>query len=78
MTATIQVNKRGSLTLPKALRKSLGIEKGGMVMVEDAPEGIILKPAVAFPVEMYDDKRIAEFERADQALARHLKPKARR
>ena len=77
MTATIQVNQRGSLTLPKALRKLLGIEKGGVVMAEDAPEGIVLKPAVAFPVEMYGDERIAEFDRADQELARHLKRKTR-
>ncbi|MBN1309047.1 MAG: AbrB/MazE/SpoVT family DNA-binding domain-containing protein [Chitinispirillaceae bacterium] len=72
MTATIQINRRGTLTLPKELRKKLGLEKGGVVMAEEAAEGIVLRPAVAFPVEMYTDSRIEEFDKEDDALMRHL------
>ena len=77
MTMTIQVNERGSLTLPKALRRTLGIEKGGVVMMEAAADGILLKPAVAFPIEMYNDERVAEFDQMDRELDRNLKRKAR-
>ena len=62
MVATIQINERGSLTLPKALRKRLGLDKGGVVMAESLDEGILLKPAMAFPVEIYSDDRIAHFD----------------
>ena len=76
MTATIQINQRGTLTLPKELRKRLGLEKGGVVMAEESSEGIILKPAVAFPVEIYTDERIKEFENEDEQLLLHLKKKS--
>jgi len=75
MTTTIQVNQRGTLTLPIELRKKLGIEKGGVIMIEESSEGIILKPAVAFPVEMYTDERLKEFEKEDEKLSAHLKKK---
>ena len=75
MTATIQINSRGNLTLPKPLRKMLGLEKGGVVMAEPAEQGILLKPAVAFPIEMYSDSRVAEFDEADTELKNHLAKK---
>ena len=78
MVTTIQINERGSLTLPKALRKLLGIEKGGVVMAESGVGGIMIKPAVAFPIELYDDERMAEFDRAEVKLSKHLKRKGRK
>ena len=39
-------------------------------MAELSGQGILLKPAVAFPVEMYSDSRIAEFDEADAELER--------
>ena len=72
MSITIQVGPRGTLTLPKAVRKALGLEKGGLAIVETAAEGVILKPAVSFPIEMYTAERVAEFDRADAALAKRL------
>jgi bifunctional DNA-binding transcriptional regulator/antitoxin component of YhaV-PrlF toxin-antitoxin module len=78
MVTTIQINERGSLTLPKALRKMLGIERGGVVMAESCAGMITIKPAVAFPVEIYDDERVAEFDRADEELAKRLKGKGRK
>lgn len=77
MGATIQVNERGSLTLPMGLRRTLGLERGGVVMVESSGGGILLKPAVAFPIEMYSDERVSEFDTAEQELAKHLKRKRR-
>ena len=73
----IQVNERGTLTLPKQLRKPLGLTKGGILLAEVSKQGVLLKPSVAFPVEMYSDARIAEFDRADAELDRHLRRKRR-
>lgn len=76
MTTTIQINQRGTLTLPKKLRKRLGLEKGGVIIAEESDDGVVLKPAVAFPIEMYSDSRIKEFEKEDEKLMAHLKKRS--
>jgi AbrB family looped-hinge helix DNA binding protein len=78
MATTIQINQRGTLTLPKEFRKRLGLEHGGVVMAEESDEGIVLKPAVAFPIEIYSETRISEFEKEDKNLMLHLKKRSRR
>ena len=60
------------MTLPKPLRKTLGVDKGGIVMADVTEEGVVLHPAAAFPIEMYTEGRIAEFDAEDAALAEHL------
>jgi len=60
------------MTLPKVLRKALGVERGGVVMANSGKDGIVLHPAVAFPIEMYSDARVAEFDAADAELAKHV------
>jgi AbrB family looped-hinge helix DNA binding protein len=72
---TIQINKRGTMTLPKELRKKFGLEKGGMVVVEASDNGFFLKPAVVFPVELYSDSRVAEFDNEDAGLERYFSKK---
>ena len=61
--------------MPKPLRKALGIEKGGLVVAETSDDGVVLKPGVTFPIELYTDERVAEFDAAEAELARHLKRK---
>ena len=63
MKNIININERGTITLPKALRTRLGIKGEGQIIAEETSEGIILKAGVSFPIEMYTDERIAEFER---------------
>jgi AbrB family looped-hinge helix DNA binding protein len=77
MTATIQISSRGTMTLPKPLRRTLGVDKGGIVMAEVTEEGIVLHPAAAFPIEMYSDARIDEFDAEEAALAHHLGNKSK-
>ena len=70
MTKVININERGTLTLPKELRRRLGVAGSGQIVVEDTDEGILLRPGATFPVEVYSAKRLAGFERHnDQALA---------
>jgi bifunctional DNA-binding transcriptional regulator/antitoxin component of YhaV-PrlF toxin-antitoxin module len=75
MNATIQINKRGTLTLPKALRHTLGVDRGGMIVAETSEQGILLRPSVTFPIEIYTAKRIAEFDTADKELGKSLRRK---
>jgi bifunctional DNA-binding transcriptional regulator/antitoxin component of YhaV-PrlF toxin-antitoxin module len=71
MTKVININDRGTLTLPKALRRRLGVNGNGQVVAEETDEGILLRAGVTFPIEIYSEKRLAEFDRHnEQALAR--------
>lgn len=60
------------MTLPKELRKRLGVDGGGVVMASASGDGIVLHPAVAYPIEIYSHERIAEFDQAEEELAQHL------
>jgi hypothetical protein len=43
------------------LRRQYRLEEGTMFVAEAVPEGVLLKPAEAVPVEIYTDARKAEF-----------------
>ena len=58
---TGKVGKKGVFTIPAALRKRFGLHDGSLLIAEERDEGILLRPAVATALEMYDDGRIAEF-----------------
>jgi len=58
---TSKVGKRGAIVVPARLRRKFGIEEGGLVVAEERPEGILIRPATAVPVEIYTPQRRAEF-----------------
>ena len=58
---TSKVGKRGSVVVPARLRRKFGIKEGGLVVAEERPDGILIRPAVAFPIEIYTPERKAEF-----------------
>ena len=66
MTKVININDRGTLTLPKEMRRRLGVDFTTKVVAEETEEGILLRPGVVFPVEMYSEKRLAEFRRNNE------------
>jgi hypothetical protein len=43
------------------MRKRLGLTEGSLAIIEEKENGIFIRPAVALPVEMYSQERIAEF-----------------
>jgi AbrB family looped-hinge helix DNA binding protein len=58
---TSKVGKRGAVVIPVRLRKRFGIEEGTLVIAEERSDGILIRPAVAIPVEVYSPQRVAEF-----------------
>lgn len=58
---TSRVGKRGTIVIPARLRKRFGIEEGALVITEEREEGILIRPAVALPIETYSPRRVAEF-----------------
>ncbi len=76
MKATLTVTSRGVVTLPAKLRNALGIKADDHIIAEATPEGILLRPAVTLPIEMYSAARIREFDDAEADLAAVLEKKA--
>lgn len=55
------MGRRGTVVLPARLRRKYALEEGTLVIVEERDEGLMLRPAAAYPVELYPPARVAEF-----------------
>jgi len=69
MREVLTVSSRGQVTLPAGMRKHLGIEPGGTLIVEACEGELRLKPAAVLELEHYTDAQIAEWDRADALSA---------
>ena len=76
MKSTLAVSSRGVITLPAKLRASLGIQANDHVIAEATAEGILLRPAVTLPIELYSAARVEEFDAAEAQLAKAMKQKS--
>lgn len=72
MKTTLTVTSRGVVTLPAKLRQALGLKADDQLIAETTPEGILLRPAVTLPIEIYSDARVREFDRSEAELADFL------
>lgn len=72
MKETVTIGRRGSITIPAKLRRAFGIEQNDQLIAEQTPEGILLRPSIAVPVEMYSEERIQEFASDESELNRLL------
>jgi AbrB family looped-hinge helix DNA binding protein len=58
---TSRVGKRGTIVVPVKLRQRFGLKEGDLLVTEEREDGILLRPAVAVPVEIYTPLRKGEF-----------------
>lgn len=76
-----KVGKRGTVVIPAELRRRYGIDEGTLVVAEAREEGVLIRPAVAVPLESYSAERRAalllanavspeDYERARRAVRR--------
>lgn len=64
--SVVIVSEKGQVTIPQELRRKLKLSKGDTLIVDMAPDGgILLRPAAVFPIEIYSEKRLKEFEKED-------------
>ncbi len=56
-----KIGKRGAVVIPAGLRRKYGLEEGSLVIAEAREEGVLLRPAVTLPLEIYTPERKAEF-----------------
>lgn len=63
----VKLGKKGQVSIPKGVLRSLGLEGDSMLLVETTAEGaIVLRPAGVYPIEIYTDERIKEFLEANE------------
>ncbi len=68
MRAKVTINERGVITIPAALRQAFGLRPNDELIVEQTDQGLLLRPSVSVPIELYSEDRIAEFAGDDDAI----------
>lgn len=62
-----KLDKRGRVSIPKAVLKRVGIDGEALLLVETTDDGaIVLRQAAVYPVEIYSDARVKEFLEEDR------------
>lgn len=74
MRTSLTINRRGVITLPVKLRKALGLKPDDQLIAETTPDGLLLRPAITLPVEVYTPERVREFDEAESELAQLFIP----
>ena len=69
MQATLTINSRGVVTLPAKLRQAMGLKADDQLIAETTPQGLLLRPAVTLPLEIYTAERVQEFDAGETELA---------
>jgi AbrB family looped-hinge helix DNA binding protein len=66
MKQHLTISKKGQITLPAELRKTMGLEAGGTVIVEEKNGELILRPAAVVEIDLYTDEQIARWDEEDR------------
>lgn len=78
---TVKIGKKGQVSIPRRVLEATGVEAGSQVIVESEADGSIrLRPVAIYPIEIYSDERVAEFEQENQvsdALKRRVRQATR-
>jgi AbrB family looped-hinge helix DNA binding protein len=72
MQNRVTISPRGVITIPSRMREAFGLKANDQLIIENTPEGLLLRPTVSIPIELYTDERIAEFTRDEDAVAKLL------
>lgn len=73
MKTKVTINERGVITIPASLRQALGLKANDELIIEETDRGLLLRPSISVPIELYSEDRIAEFA-SDEAAIGHLLP----
>ncbi len=72
MIERVTINSRGVITIPAKLREAFGLKPNDELILETVDQGILLRPSVSVPVELYSEERITEFTTDEEALGKLL------
>lgn len=63
----VKLGKKGQVSLPATVLRKLGLQGAATLLVETTEDGaVVLRPAGVYPIELYTDARIAEFDKANR------------
>ena len=63
----VKLGKKGQGSLPAAVLRKRGLQGAATLLVETTDDGaVVLRPAGVYPIELYTDARIAEFDQANR------------
>ena len=68
MQAQLTINSRGEITLPAKIRNAMGFQANDQLIAETTPQGLMLRPTVTLPLEIYTPERVQEFDAAEVEL----------
>jgi bifunctional DNA-binding transcriptional regulator/antitoxin component of YhaV-PrlF toxin-antitoxin module len=67
---TVKLGRSGQVSIPRAVLKRLGIVGEQILIVDTTADGaILLRQAGVYPLEMYSEERLREFEETDRLTA---------
>ncbi len=68
----VKLGKKGQVSLPQSVLRKLGLQRAGATLLVEATEdgAVVLRPAAVYPIEIYSDERLREFEAANRMSAR--------
>jgi AbrB family looped-hinge helix DNA binding protein len=72
MQERVTISPRGVITIPSRMREAFGLKANDQLIIENTPEGLLLRPTISIPLELYTDERVAEFTRDEEAVAKLL------
>lgn len=75
---TVKIGKKGQVTIPRRVLEAAGVPPESQLIVESEADGSIrLRPAAVYPIELYNDDRVAELGRENR-LPDALRDRARK
>jgi bifunctional DNA-binding transcriptional regulator/antitoxin component of YhaV-PrlF toxin-antitoxin module len=73
----VEPGTKGQVTIPRTILRAVGLTGDTPLLVETTPEGaILLRPAVVYPIEIYSEERVEEFDR-ENAIPAALQARVR-
>jgi AbrB family looped-hinge helix DNA binding protein len=69
MKENVTVSARGQITLPAKVRRRLGLAAGGVLVLEERKDEIVLRPAAVLEIETFSDTDIAAWDKEDRLAA---------
>ncbi len=71
---SVMMGQRGTVVIPARLRRRYGLEEGSALLVEEHPDGVLLRPAVTLPVNPRPEAGERAPKPAKPAAAARAKP----
>jgi len=66
----VKLGKKGQVTIPRAILRLVGLTGETPLLVDTTADGaIVLRPAAVYPIEIYSDERVSEFEQENEVPA---------